>query len=169
MRARRMRSELRLISYQTSMSNRALQLCARAARLVRRRPSEALLLARMAGWVLALSMLIKVWPLPRVLRLVAAAPRRAPKGPALPAERVAQLVDLLLGLDVLCFRPVCWKRAPVLQRYLALRGYETRIMFGVRKDGGDNLLAGHAWLERDGRPVFETHPPDYIVTYAYPR
>ncbi len=148
------------------MISRSLQLLARAGGFVRRRPGEAWLLARMAAWVATLSVLIKLWPLPRVLRVVAAAPRRARASEAMPAERVAQLLDLLLSLDLLCFTPTCWKRAPVLQRYLARNGVETRIMFGVRKDGGD-MLAGHAWLERNGCPVFETKPPDYVVTYAY--
>jgi hypothetical protein len=136
-----------------------------AARFVGRKPREALLLARMAVWVLALSALMRLLPLPRVLRLVAVEPRAALA--PLPAERLAQLLDLLLGLDLLVFTPTCWKRAPVLQRYLALNGVGTRIVFGVRKTGGDDMLAGHAWLERDGQPVFETQPPDYVVTYTY--
>ena len=134
---------------------------------MRRRPGEALLLVRMAGWVLALSLLIKLLPLPRVLRLVAATPRAAAHD-ALPAARLVQLIDHLLNLNVLIFTPICWKRAPVLQRYLALNGIETRILFGVRKGGAGDLLAGHAWLERDGQPVFEPSPPDYLVTYSFP-
>lgn len=149
------------------MQSGALQLLWRAGRLARRRPAEVLLVARMAGWVLALSVLIRLLPLPRVLRIVAAGRRGGRWSHALPAERIAQLLDMLLALDLFVFTPVCWKRAPVLQRYLALNGVETRIVFGVRKTGGD-LLAGHAWLEQDGRPVFETEQPDYVVTYAYP-
>jgi hypothetical protein len=145
----------------------AHQLLLRTVRFARRSPRELLLLARMAGWVLALSVLIKLLPLPRAIGLVATTPRRVGLHPALPAARLAQLIDLLLGLNLLVFTPTCWKRAPVLQRYLALYGMETRIIFGVRKTDG-NTLAGHAWLEADGRPVFETKPPEYIVTYAYP-
>lgn len=140
----------------------------RATRFVWRQPREAALLLRMAGWVMILSTLIRLLPLPRVLRFVA----RKPVVPltdhdGLPPERLAQLLDLLLGLDLFIFTPTCWKRAPVLQRYLALSGVETRIIFGVRKAGGA-LLAGHAWLEQSGQPVFETHPPEYTVTYSYP-
>ncbi|MFL6209061.1 MAG: lasso peptide biosynthesis B2 protein [Pyrinomonadaceae bacterium] len=145
----------------------AQQLLLRAVRFARRRPRELLLLARMAGWVLALSVLIKLLPLPRAIGLVATTPRPAGQRQALPAARLAQLIDLLLGLNLLVFTPTCWKRAPVLQRYLALYGMETRIIFGVRKTGSDTL-AGHAWLESDGQPVFEPKPPEYIVTYAYP-
>lgn len=148
------------------MVERLRGLFTQAGRFVRHRPGEALLLVRMAGWVLALSLLIKLLPLPRVLRLVAATPRAA--SGTLPAERLVQLIDHLLNLNVLVFTPICWKRAPILQRYLALNGIETRILFGVRKGGHGDLLAGHAWLERDGRPIFETSPPDYLVTYSYP-
>ena len=149
------------------MQSGAMEWLWRAGRLARRRPAELLLVARMAGWVLALSVLMKLLPLPRVLRIVTAERRTLQRVGALPVARIAQLLDLLLGLNLLVFTPTCWKRAPVLQRYLALNGVETRIVFGVRKAGGD-LLAGHAWLERDGRPVFEIEPPDYLVTYAYP-
>jgi hypothetical protein len=145
----------------------AHQLLLRTARFARRSPRELLLLARMAGWVLALSVLIKLLPLPRAIGLVATTPRRVGLHHALPAARLAQLIDLLLGLNLLVFTPTCWKRAPVLQRYLALYGMETRIIFGVRKTASDTL-AGHAWLEANGQPVFETKPPEYIVTYAYP-
>ena len=37
----------------------------------------------------------------------------------------------------------------------------------VRKTDG-TPLDGHAWLEHNGQPVFETTQPDYLVTYAYP-
>jgi hypothetical protein len=147
------------------MPDRPINLLAGAWQFARRDPAEVLLLARMAGWVLLLSALFKLLPLPRVLRLVAATPR--PRSRRYAPERLAQLLDLLLGLNLFAFTPTCWKRAPVLRRYLALFGVETRIVFGVRKAGGD-LLAGHAWLERDGQPVFEAVPPTYLVTYAYP-
>ncbi len=147
--------------------NRLIRTFVQAGRFVRRKPTDALLLVRMACWVGLLSLLIRLLPLPRALRMVTATPRLSSPNRALTAERMAQLVDLLLGLNLFVFTPICWKRAPVLQRYLALNGIETRIVFGVRKAGGD-LLAGHAWLERNGRPIFEITPPDYIVTYAYP-
>src|SRR5437763_16839494 len=104
-------------SARVSMSERLRGLCTQAGRFMRRRPGEVLLLVRMAGWVLALSLLIKLLPLPRVLRMVAATPRAARR--ALPAERLVQLIDHLLNLNVLVFTPICWKRAPILQRYLA--------------------------------------------------
>ncbi|HEY0099872.1 MAG TPA: lasso peptide biosynthesis B2 protein [Pyrinomonadaceae bacterium] len=140
----------------------------RAGRFLKRRPLEAFLLLRMATWIVLLSLLIKFLPLPRVLSLVAASGRsQKPKNSRITQQRLAQLVDALLGLNVLCFTPTCWKRAPVLHRYLALNGTETRIVFGLRKEK-ESLLAGHAWLEADGRPLLEASPPQYIQTYSFP-
>lgn len=139
-----------------------------AARFILRTPREALLLLRMAWWVLLLSGLLRVQPLPRVLNLMT--PRKPVRSAVdhFPSnERMAQLLDLLLRIDAFVFRPICWKRAAVLHRYLALKGIPTRIVFGVRKEN-QGVLEGHAWLELDDSPVFETSSPEYTVTYAFP-
>ncbi|HEX8131616.1 MAG TPA: lasso peptide biosynthesis B2 protein [Pyrinomonadaceae bacterium] len=132
------------------------------------KPGEAFLLVRMAAWVALLSLLIKILPLPRVLSLVAAKRREGrTQRSRMTQQRLGQLIDALLGMNVLCFTPTCWKRAPVLHRYLALHGIETRIVFGVRKEK-ESLLAGHAWLEADGHPLLEASPPRYTPTYSFP-
>jgi len=139
-----------------------------AGRFARRNPRDAFLLLRMAGWVVLFSALVKVQPLPRVLKLIT--PRTSPKIPThqVPSsERIAQLLDLLLETDVFVFRPVCWKRAAVLHRYLALHGMPTSIVFGVRKQN-EGLLEGHAWLEVGHVPILEKNPPEYRVTYSFP-
>jgi hypothetical protein len=137
-------------------------------RFNRRKPGEVFLLLRMAGWVILLSVLIKFFPLPKVLSLLATPThRQKPKHQRISQQRLAQLVDRLLGMNFLCFTPTCWKRAPVLHRYLALNGIETRIIFGLRKEK-ETLLAGHAWLEADGRPLLEASTPHYIPTYSFP-
>ena len=142
---------------------------ARAARFVVREPSSALTALRMAAWVAALSLLVKFLPLPRALKFVA--PRaRAVAPPPDAAEvqlKLARLLDSVLAADFWIFTPTCWKRAPVLHRYLALRGIETRVVFGVRREGED-ALSGHAWLEACGEPLLETTPPDYTITYSFP-
>jgi hypothetical protein len=142
---------------------------ARAARLVLCEPGSALLAARMGAWVVALSLLVKLLPLPRAISLVA--PRRVPRDTPLDAARVqarlARLLDSVLAADLWVFTPTCWKRAPVLHRYLALSGIPTRVLFGVRREGAD-ALSGHAWLEAGGEPILEKTPPDYKVTYSFP-
>lgn len=133
-----------------------------------RKPREAWLVVRLAAWVAALSALVKFLPLPRALSLVSAAPRGPRRSRQFSEERIAQLLDAVLATDVLCFTPTCWKRAPVLHRYLALAGRPTQIVFGMRKGGGGQL-DGHAWLEDDGGAIFETTTrPDYTVTYTFP-
>jgi len=138
------------------------------ARFILRNPREALLMLRMAWWVFLLSALIRVQPLPRVLNLMTPRkPIRSTVDQFPSSERMAQMMDLLLRIDAFVFRPICWKRAAVLHRYLALKGIPTRIVFGVRKEN-QGILEGHAWLEVDDRPVFEPSSPDYTVTYAFP-
>ena len=140
----------------------------RAGRFAAREPASALLLARMDFWVAAVSLLVRVLPLSRALRCLT--PRRRPARASDAEEvqrRLARLLDQLLAADLWVFTPTCWKRAPVLHRFLALRGIETRVVFGVRKGGGDEL-DGHAWLEAGGEPLLETTPPDYKVTFSHP-
>ena len=148
----------------------------RAARLVLGEPGSALLAVRMGAWVLALSFLMRLMPLPRVMRLVAPrAMRRSGRQTASSAAdadavqaRLARLLDSVLAANFWVFTPTCWKRAPILHRYLALQGIETRVLFGVRREGEGDALSGHAWLEAGGQPFLETTPPDYKVTYSFP-
>ena len=147
---------------------RVTALASRVARFVVREPGAALLALRMSAWVAALSLFVKFMPLPRALQFVAparlgAAPRDAEEA----QDKLARVLDSLLAADFWVFTPTCWKRAPVLHRFLALRGIETRIVFGVRREGED-ALSGHAWLEREGRPLLEADAPDYRVTYSFP-
>lgn len=137
-------------------------------RFISHHPVEAFLCLRMAAWVTWLSLFIKFAPLPRVLSIISVSPRgKKPVYQVLTQQRLARLVDAVLELNILCFTPTCWKRAPILHRYLGLSGIETRIVFGVRKEEGA-LLAGHAWLEADNQPLLESLPPQFIPTYSFP-
>ena len=145
-----------------------LTLLSRAARKAIHGPAEAFLLLRMAGWVLLLSIAVKVFSLPRALRLVSAKtrlPMQPPEGRI--QKRLAYAVDLLLKTKLFILKPVCWKRAAILHRYLALNGIATQILFGVRR-ASDGSVDGHAWLEADGKPILEATMPAYVVTYAFP-
>ncbi|HJT65582.1 MAG TPA: lasso peptide biosynthesis B2 protein [Pyrinomonadaceae bacterium] len=131
-------------------------------------PREALLLSRMAWWVTVLSVAARCCSLPRALAIVAG----KMKNQAQPADvtvpqRLARAIDLLLSADVFLFKPICWKRAAVLHRYLSRHGIATRIIFGVRNEPGGQV-AGHAWLEAEGEPILESAPPEYVVTYRFP-
>jgi hypothetical protein len=132
------------------------------------KPGEALLLCRMAGWVSILSVTAKCCPLPRALRIVSGdGPVTTKQTTTNIQDRLARAIDLLLSADVLFFKPICWKRAAVLRRYLSQNGIATRIVFGVRNETGGKVT-GHAWLEADGKPILESAIPNYTVTYSFP-
>ena len=146
------------------------KLIARGYSLACRSPWEALLVLRMAAWVVIIAGMVRVAALPRVLSILTPYKKTKVSEAELASIhfRLAQLIDRLLNFNLFVFRPTCWKRAGVLYRYLALNGIETRIVFGVRREMGE-LLAGHAWLEvGEGQPILEATVPDYTVTYCFP-
>lgn len=134
-------------------------------RKVATRPGEAWLMCRMAWWVAVLSVTARWYSLPRALQIVAG--KRSSVEPQTTQEDLARLIDQLLSADVLMFKPICWKRAAVLHRYLSRNGIDTRIIFGVRNDA-EGKVDGHAWLESNGKPILESTPPEYVVTYSFP-
>jgi hypothetical protein len=131
--------------------------------------STALLILRMATWVVVLSFMFRFISMPRTMRYLT--PRKrdriVPEDPSALQDRMARFVDALLRLNCFAFSQTCWKRAAVLYRFLALHGIDSRILFGVRKDA-DGQLEGHAWLERGGIPILERSIPDYKITYSFP-
>ncbi len=122
---------------------------------------------RMAWWVAVLSAMARAYSLPRALEIVAGKQNGGRSGEALNREELARAIDLLLSADILMFKPICWKRAAVLHRYLSRNGTKTKIIFGVRNEIGGKF-DGHAWLEADGQPILEKDPPNYVVTYSFP-
>ena len=139
-----------------------------ATRKVFLHPAQALLLFRMAGWVMLLSIAVKIFSLPRALRLVSTNTRSASQVPPDETQKkLGEAIDLLLKTDLLILKPSCWKRAALLHRYLALNGIATRILFGMRREP-DGSVSGHAWLESDGEAILESTAPNYAVTYAFP-
>lgn len=132
------------------------------------KPDEAWLMMRMAWWVAVLCVTARVYSLPRALQIVAGNKNGKQHAHAETNEKeLARTIDLLLSVDFLIFKPICWKRAAVLHRYLSQSGKRTRIIFGVRNETGGKV-AGHAWLEHDGQPILEKAPPEYVVTYSFP-
>jgi hypothetical protein len=147
---------------------KVLTLANRGVRLAARDPGTCLLVARMACCVLALVCLMKVFSLRRAVSLVAGARTKdAPPDPRATQERLARVLDSLLAANFWVFTPTCWKRAPVLRRFLAQAGIEARVVFGIRRGEGGKL-DGHAWLEAGGEPLLEATPPDYRQTFAFP-
>jgi hypothetical protein len=139
-----------------------ISLPARAIRVIGRDPGRAFLLIRMAAWVVLLSTLVRLSSLSRAVSLVSTKPYGPPRD--IPTdEQLTSAIDELLEINISVFKPNCWRRAVVLHRYLALRGVATDIVFGVKKND-EGEIAGHAWLEKDGKPFLETES-NYAVTY----
>jgi hypothetical protein len=133
-----------------------------------KKPSEGWLLLRMAWWVAILSVTARCYSLPRALEIVAGKHNDGRRsGEPANREDLARTIDLLLSADILMFKPICWKRAAVLHRFLSRNGTPTKIIFGVRNET-DGKVDGHAWLEADGEPILEKDPPNYVVTYSFP-
>ena len=151
------------------VANKTSRLISRGTRKVVLHPSEAFLMLRMAWWVGVLSVAVQLRPLPRALRIVSGAdpdPGDA-KFDAAVGNQLARAIDQVLAIDLFVFKPICWKRATVLRRYLSSEGITSRILFGVRNDSSGGV-AGHAWLESGGMPILESQPLDYVVTYTFP-
>jgi hypothetical protein len=152
------------------MVTQSVRLVHRALRKAFVKPREAALSARLALWVVLVSVLARATSLPRAQQLSSVRLRsRVSADPHGTAAHLAGTLDALLGLDLFVFRPSCWKRSLVLHRFLALDGIESRINFGVQKHAAGEPLQGHAWLEHDGQPFLEKTPGTYVVTFTLPR
>jgi hypothetical protein len=144
-----------------------LKLLSRAVTQVIQNPQQAILQMKMAGWVSFLSLAVKLRPLPDALGMVSTSTRPQAGKKEDIEQNLAIAMDSVLTTELLCFRPICWKRAAVLHRYLAINGISTRIVFGMRREQNGGWH-GHAWLEADGKPILEKTYPDYKVTYIFP-
>lgn len=151
----------------SQLTNKSGRLVVAASRKLAFHPTEAMLLCRMALWVAVLSIATRLYPLPRALKMVAAghSNSRSTNDSDI-QKRLARAIDQILSIDLFIFKPICWKRAAILHRYLSLNGITSQIVFGVRNDEGK--VSGHAWLESGGKPILETQPLDYVVTYTFP-
>jgi hypothetical protein len=160
-----------------TLAGRVLIALGLAMRQTWRTPHRAALAARLACWLIVVSLLARVVSLPRIQRLLSfrfSSSRTLAKAAASAAhsspERLAGAIDAILRLELPILRGGrCWKRALVLQRFVVRQGIDCRVTFGVRRaDAGP--LEGHAWLERDGHPWLERDAATdtYTVTFRLP-
>ncbi len=147
-------------------SGRRRQLLMRTASLVWRSPRSLRLAIWFLFWLAVFSLLTRFSSVSGGMKLLSPRPRRPHSHPAIPPVTAALILDRLLSLDLWFIRPLCWKRAILLHRHLALEGVRTRIVFGVNR-AGESILSGHAWLELDGHPFLEKSPPDYRVSFVF--
>lgn len=121
---------------------------------------EVRLMGSMLGWRIALPALKRLLPLPRLVRLMARGGRR--DGPG--ATRVEPITAAARRL----FRPRipgadnCLERSLLVYRYLLRDGARPELVCGVERNGDG--IAGHAWVQLDGRPVSDS--PEAVGRFA---
>ena len=138
----------------------------RALRVSVLQPRRAWLMVRVAVWAIIFSAAVRFGSLPSALQLLSPSAGGDSAQP-FDEEEIASAVQAVLGMNVLVFKQICWKRAALLHRFLALRGHATTIVFGLRKEPAGELT-GHAWLEANGKAILEPDDPNYTVTYTFP-
>lgn len=109
------------------------------------------LTARMFAWSLALPMLKRTVPLPRLAHLLAVR-ESVPRDPIAEQQAIvwARRIDRLRPHR---FRNNCLDRSMLAYRFLGMAGSEPRLVVGF--ESGANGIAGHAWVVVDGEPLYE--------------
>lgn len=135
--------------------------------------ADLILIAHVGWWIIAVTMLIKLLPLPKAFNLIkpltVPRPRRTQSETNYYLAHIVEITDRLLNLNWLFFTPTCWKRAAVLFRFLTLAGVNPRIIFGAKLTNAKFArLDGHAWIEVSDVPVYEKEKPEYMPTFSYP-
>src|SRR5947199_1072624 len=129
------------LSYNPNLFKEMAHAFLKGLRLFWRQPARAWLIVRMAMWIVILSGLVKIVPLPRALKLTSKKPRHRSSVSTYESE-ISAAIEAVLGLNFFVFKPNCWKRTTVLHRYLAQQGIATTIVFGLKKEPAGELK-GH--------------------------
>lgn len=124
------------------------------------KPADATLLARMLAWWIALPLLKRTTPLPRLVRLAQLDSQRTARDPEREAK-VAALAEWLFKVRPRPARDNCLERSLVAYRFLGRLGAAPELVVGV----GDKEQAtvGHVWVMVDGRPVHDE--PETLDAY----
>jgi Transglutaminase-like superfamily len=122
-----------------------------------RSPAGAWMLARMLAWRVALPVLKRALPLPRLVRLAATPRRRHRFTPA----QVVVASHRLFGVRTPASSD-CLDRSLLTYRFLAEAGAEPQLVCGLRYSGED--VVGHSWVVLGGAPVDEA--PDALARYS---
>ena len=124
-------------------------------------PAGWLLVARMAGWRLALPLLKRAVSLDRLVRLTAS-PRGRPRDP--------RREELVVRIGARLWRSAsepCLERSLAIHRQLGLAGAAPRLALGVGSDAG--TVIAHAWVLLDGVALLEQDDPaaEYGVAVVF--
>ena len=120
---------------------------------VLRSPWAVATLLRMLPWAVALPLLKRIVPLPRLVGLAASRPRHSRPRPGR-EERVVELTRLLYRSRAVAGRDNCLERSLLAYRFLTKLDAQPELVIGMKKGGGE--MMGHVWVLLDGQPVHET-------------
>jgi hypothetical protein len=123
-------------------------------------PADAALLARMLAWWVALPLLKRATPLPRLVRFAQLDPRRTARDLEREAK-VAALAEWLFKARPRPARDNCLERSLVAYRFLGRLGAEPELVVGVGDK--EEATVGHVWVIVDGRPVHDQ--PETLDAY----
>jgi hypothetical protein len=123
-------------------------------------PADAALLARMLPWWVALPLLKRSTPLPRLVRVAHLDPGRAAREVEQEAK-VAALAEWLFKVRPRPARDNCLERSLVAYRFLGRLGAEPELVVGV--GGEPDQTIGHVWVTVDGRPLHDE--PESLDAY----
>jgi 2-polyprenyl-6-methoxyphenol hydroxylase-like FAD-dependent oxidoreductase len=115
-------------------------------------PADAALLGRMLPWWVALPLLKRATPLPRLVRFAQLDPRRTARDLEREAK-VAALAEWLFKVRPRPARDNCLERSLVAYRYLGRLNAEPELVVGI--GGEEGTTVGHVWVTVDGHPVHD--------------
>lgn len=116
----------------------------------------------------ALTPLIRIFKLPRLLKILTPASDKPQKWLTGKEEQVKNYTDKVLGFEKFIYKKNCFKRTLSLYYFLRRSGIPVVVNLGVRKV--KDKLEGHGWLTLDGKPFWEKNenPLNFEVIYSYP-
>jgi hypothetical protein len=114
----------------------------------------------MLAWWVALPLLKRATPLPRLVRFAQLDPRRTARDLEREAK-VAALAEWLFKARPRAARDNCLERSLVAYRFLGRLGAEPELVVGVGDK--EEATVGHVWVTVDGRPVHDQ--PETLDAY----
>jgi hypothetical protein len=106
----------------------------------------------MLGWWIALPLLKRATPLPRLVRFAHLDPRRTARDLEREAK-VAALAEWLFKVRPRPARDNCLERSLVAYRFLGRLGAEPELVVGLGDK--EEATVGHVWVTVDGHPVHD--------------
>ncbi|MFC1884950.1 lasso peptide biosynthesis B2 protein [Thermodesulfobacteriota bacterium] len=130
-----------------------------------RSPRNIFLFIKVFFSLLILNVLFSTLKLPSLLKIIDQKRKRSFNNMTI--ENAALFSNFILYRIFRTKRP-CTLRSLLLFKYLRSMGKDTKIVFGVKDEGGE--LKGHAWLINEQRPFLENsdQPEEYEIIYEYP-